>query len=226
MTPTREKPRYIIKPLAITQDSRLSYAEQDYLCLIWQLHNAKGCTAGNKYFSSYFNVAKPRVSEVITSLKNKGIIQTIEAREGKNITGRTIIIIDEAIKDSLSGGNKDFLIGGDKKSPVGGSKKSPEEKIDSEIKYNTSTKKLINITPEDISLWEKAYPGVNIEGQLLKMEAWLDANPDRRPKKDYKRFITGWLSRTTPSKDSGELQQTRELTEDEADALLKEAGIV
>jgi len=226
MTPTPEKPRYIIKPLAITQDNRLSYAEQDYLCLIWQLHNAQGCTAGNKYFASYFNVARPRVSEVITSLKNKGIIQTIEAREGKNITGRTIIIIDEAVKESLSGGSKESLSGGSKKSPVGGSKKSPEEKIDSEIKYNTTTKKLINITPEDVSLWEKAYPGINIELQLRRMEVWLDANPDRRPKRDYKRFITGWLSRTIPSKDSGELQQTRELTEDEADALFKEAGIV
>jgi len=109
---------------------------------------------------------------------------------------------------------------------LGGSKKSPEEKIDSEIKYNTTTKKLINITPEDVSLWEKAYPGINIELQLRRMEVWLDANPDRRPKRDYKRFITGWLSRTIPSKDSGELQQTRELTEDEADALFKEAGIV
>ncbi|HML74728.1 MAG TPA: hypothetical protein PKB02_09560, partial [Anaerohalosphaeraceae bacterium] len=143
MTATTAKPRYIIKPLAITQDSRLSYAEQDYLCLIWQLHNAKGCTASNKYFARYFNVARPRVSEVITSLKNKGIIQTIEAREGKNITGRTIIIIDESIKDSLtvctknylSGGDKETPGRGDKKSPVGGAKKSPEEKIDIESKY-------------------------------------------------------------------------------------------
>lgn len=132
---TPDRPPYIVKPLSITQDSRLSYAEQDYICLIWQLRKTKGCTATNKFFAKYFNVTRPRVSEIISSLKNKGIIQTTETRKGKNITGRTIIIIDEAIKDSLSRCTKKSLRGGIKETTKGGTKETPEDKLNKENKY-------------------------------------------------------------------------------------------
>ncbi len=39
-----------------------------------------------------------------------------------------------------------------------------------------------------------AYPEQDIPAQILRMTAWLMANPKRRPK-DYKRFIQGWLAR-------------------------------
>ena len=42
--------------------------------------------------------------------------------------------------------------------------------------------------------WSLAYYPLNIEGELLKMVAWLEANPRRR-KKQYMRFCVGWLSR-------------------------------
>jgi hypothetical protein len=35
---------------------------------------------------------------------------------------------------------------------------------------------------------------VNIEGEIVKMQVWLDANP-LRMKKNIKRFIVNWLSR-------------------------------
>jgi hypothetical protein len=35
---------------------------------------------------------------------------------------------------------------------------------------------------------------VNIEGEITKMQVWLDANP-LRAKKNIKRFIVNWLSR-------------------------------
>lgn len=43
--------------------------------------------------------------------------------------------------------------------------------------------------------WERVFPSVNVQGELLRMKEWLDANPRRR-KKNYKRFVIGWLSRT------------------------------
>lgn len=39
-----------------------------------------------------------------------------------------------------------------------------------------------------------AYPEQDLPDQILRMTAWLMANPKRRPK-DYKRFIQGWLAR-------------------------------
>lgn len=95
--------QYIVKPLGITQDPRLSFAEQDYLCLIWQLHNANGCTASNGWFSEYFGTTRQRSSVIIGSLARKKIIAVQLEREGKLIVRRTIKIIDKGVNDILTG---------------------------------------------------------------------------------------------------------------------------
>lgn len=43
--------------------------------------------------------------------------------------------------------------------------------------------------------WEKAYPGLDIEAQLRRMDAWLRANPAKARYRNWERFVTGWLSR-------------------------------
>ena len=60
--------------------------------------------------------------------------------------------------------------------------------------YNFETHQFDNILPSDTKLWTKAYPACDIELQLNKAAAWLEANPDKR-KKNYKKFLSGWLSR-------------------------------
>ena len=42
--------------------------------------------------------------------------------------------------------------------------------------------------------WEKAYAPLNVRGELVKMNYWIDANP-RRKKKNYARFVVNWLNR-------------------------------
>ena len=49
-------------------------------------------------------------------------------------------------------------------------------------------------TPKDMDNWVKAYPAVDIEQAILRSGQWLLANPEKR-KKNYRRFITNWLSR-------------------------------
>lgn len=39
------------------------------------------------------------------------------------------------------------------------------------------------------------YPGVPVETELRKMVAWLEANPARANKKNWPRFINGWLAK-------------------------------
>lgn len=48
----------------------------------------------------------------------------------------------------------------------------------------------------DLTLWEwrHTYGPLEVENELAKMVEWLDANPRRR-KKNYKRFIVGWLNK-------------------------------
>jgi len=64
------------------------------------------------------------------------------------------------------------------------------------IIFNFDTLKWENITVEMVKTWEKAYPSLDVIDILLnKMPVWLDANPQKAHKKNFKRFIVGWLSR-------------------------------
>lgn len=94
---------YILKPLAITQDKRLSFAEQDYLCVLWQLSRDRACTASNRWLADYFQVERARVSEIINSLKRKKIISVDIKRDGKRFVERTIKVIDKGVKESFTG---------------------------------------------------------------------------------------------------------------------------
>ena len=48
----------------------------------------------------------------------------------------------------------------------------------------------------DLAQWASAYPAVNVEQELRKMRAWLDANPkNRKTKSGIKRFVNAWLTK-------------------------------
>ena len=56
-------------------------------------------------------------------------------------------------------------------------------------------------TMEQIEKWAQAYPQVEIEQELLKMDCWLEANPSRRKtKRGMPKFINSWLNRAEQNK--------------------------
>ena len=63
------------------------------------------------------------------------------------------------------------------------------------INYNFDTREWENITVEQVKIWEDAFPDCDVVNILLKrMPVWLDANPRKARKKNWKRFIVNWLS--------------------------------
>ena len=65
-----------------------------------------------------------------------------------------------------------------------------------EIKYNHETEKWEGITVEQVKKFEQAFPDVNVVDILLyRIPCWLDANPRKAQKKQWKRFIVNWLSK-------------------------------
>lgn len=76
-----------------------------------------------------------------------------------------------------------------------GRKKKEEILKKKEIHFDFEARKWINIKIEDKSGWLAAYPACDIDLELYKMREWLLANPDKR-KKNYRRFIVNWLTRT------------------------------
>lgn len=45
----------------------------------------------------------------------------------------------------------------------------------------------------DIEGWQRVYTHLNVENEIQKMLAWVEANP-RKKKANVKRFIVNWLS--------------------------------
>jgi len=86
--------QFICKPREIILDKRLTPVEQDYLCLIAALQNAKGCTASNNWLARYFGVKRQTAQGAIGRLKDKNIIACTERKQGGKTIKRTIRIID------------------------------------------------------------------------------------------------------------------------------------
>ena len=68
------------------------------------------------------------------------------------------------------------------------------------ITFNEITFKFENIPKEKIEKWIEAFPSLNVEVELKKMEAWLTANPKNK-KVNYERFIVNWLGRAKGGSD-------------------------
>lgn len=77
----------------------------------------------------------------------------------------------------------------------GSRSKPPAKKWDKLISWDRDKGKFIGISDDLLDTWEKAYPAVNIEAQLLRADEWLKANPSKR-KSNYYRFIVNWMSRS------------------------------
>ncbi|WP_428400374.1 helix-turn-helix domain-containing protein [Niabella insulamsoli] len=68
----------------------LATMEKLFLVEINSLDNEDGCFASNDYFSRFFGLSKPRCSQIIQSLKEKGFLTIEYTYEGKEITRRTL----------------------------------------------------------------------------------------------------------------------------------------
>lgn len=82
---------------------------------------------------------------------------------------------------------------------MSGAETAPDQNTDSDCSGILLS--LVDKTDYDVPLskikeWKEAYPAVDIEQELKKMAAWLNANPTRKKtKRGINRFINIWLSR-------------------------------
>lgn len=87
---------------------------------------------------------------------------------------------------------------------------SPEPKIT----FCFTTESWLNIPTRDIQRWKETYPACDIDYELKKMADWLIANPTKK-KKNYKSFISRWLT-STQDKGGSYKQVRRESMSSEA----------
>ena len=55
--------------------------------------------------------------------------------------------------------------------------------------------KYLNFSDEEIEQLERAYPGLKIHEELLRMSVWLSANKRKAERyKNFNRFVVNWLA--------------------------------
>lgn len=70
----------------------------------------------------------------------------------------------------------------------GGRRLSPRARI----KYDDETVRIVGVVPEDLVLWRRLYPAVDIEKQLEQAALYLHNHPERRVS-NIAQFVANWL---------------------------------
>jgi hypothetical protein len=101
-------------PKNIWVDAELSWMEKLFIVEIDSLDNENHCFASNSYFAEFFQLSKPRCTQIIKSLEAKGFLSIKLEWKGKAVTKRTITVnkakyngsknIKQGGKDSKQGG--------------------------------------------------------------------------------------------------------------------------
>lgn len=90
--------------------------------------------------------------------------------------------------------DKDIDIDIDKNICVEPDKQTPT--LLSGIKLPLVDKTVYDVPISNIEMWKVAFPAVDVEGELFRMNAWLNSNPTKRKtKRGINRFINTWLSK-------------------------------
>lgn len=81
-------------PKEIWLSNKLTLTEKILLAEIDSLEKINGCFASNSYFSKFFNISKIRISQLISSLEEKGFINSelIYYENSKQVKSRSIKI--------------------------------------------------------------------------------------------------------------------------------------
>lgn len=77
------------------------------------------------------------------------------------------------------------------------SKNSPapsKARTQEDILWDHTRSMFAGISEEQMDEWEKAFPKLDIDSELTRIELWYKTNP-KKHKRDVRRFITGWLAR-------------------------------
>lgn len=148
-------------------------------------------------------IAERNISASIRELESSGFIVTATRPGQSNVYRLTPVVLDTP-DDSDRGV-------GIVKTPLSATDKTPlivltPRTINEPTKNHKRISK-VAMTDTGFTLpsairesWAAAYPGVDIDRESARAFAWCKSNPRKAPKKDFGRFLNGWLSRAKPNR--------------------------
>ena len=79
-------------------------------------------------------------------------------------------------------------------SPENSPASSKVARTQEQILWDHTRSMFTGISEDQMDEWESAFPKLDIDGELTRIELWYQANP-KKHKQNIKRFITNWLAR-------------------------------
>jgi len=196
--------------------------EKLFLAEIIQFDQAEGCYALNAHFAGRFGIGKSRASQIISGLSAKGHVNCTLQRKGKQVISRTITPLGN-LKGVCRKPKEGML-------EIDGPPLEKREGIKQGIKHTTGFDRFWEAYPRKQKkkrareIWEKLSPDQELFKEIMsalekqkQLEDWT---------KDSGKYIphpTTWLNNAQWEDEvSAESQLTRDVTEAEAEALLRE----
>lgn len=181
-------PKQILKMLSCTNGDMKILAENGYIIPFesgiivirhWKQNNY---IQSDRYKKTRYIKEKSMlgVSDGEYSL-DESCIQSVSNLETQVRLGKDSVVKDSVVKDSIN---------------IISSEPKVSEPDPSGILLMLNDKNVYDVPLSKIEKWKTAYPAVDIEQELRKMGAWLDANPTKRKtKRGVDRFINTWLAK-------------------------------
>ena len=64
------------------------------------------------------------------------------------------------------------------------------------ISFMLNDKSMYDVTENDVDMFQKLYPAIDVMQEIRKVVGWCESNPkNRKTRSGAKRFLNGWLSR-------------------------------
>ena len=67
------------------------------------------------------------------------------------------------------------------------------------LSFNFEKMEFEGISEKDSADWKLMYPHIDLQVEILKATQWLKSNPSKSNKKNWRKYLTGWLGRTNDS---------------------------
>jgi len=183
-----------------------------------------GCYASNDYLCEFIGVKERQLQKYLRELKDAGLLEQ-KAFNGRFRILLALVPpheyeeIEEEFENSECGADPHYSAGQgctkvrgrpvescapsiyknkeDNKDKEYAQTRKSSSSPNADFSFSSSDKKFIGITDKDLADWKEAYPYADIPKELKKAEQWLLSNPSRARKKNWRKFVTQWLSKAS-----------------------------
>lgn len=180
-------------PAEVWNRSDISLSEKCLLVEIQSLDQGEGCYASDDYLSSFMGISSGRLRNILVSLRDRGLVETIGFNGRKRMLRQTAFRVIAAITKTLHL-HENVTAGVTETLQQVSLFRDTSSNIEESKDENKGKKESVTLSDEvwmsDLT-FNTAYLGIDVEREFQKCKTWCETN---RKHASRKRFIN-WLNR-------------------------------